>query len=305
MSPTEWPQQFFGRLYAEIYRRHLLTPERARKEAAFTAELLGLRFSRVLDLACGYGRHARFLAKTNEVWGVDRNRHYLEIARRGLKGAASRNLHRVRGDMRDIPFCDLAFDAVLLLFNSFGYFTSDQAQQVEPAPSDQPLWKLPQVFYDRQLVPEDFGIKQRHPSKSRSPVVASHGGNDENARVLREIARVLKLGAGLLLEAPNPQPLLRSISKQPRRHLVTRDYEIQEEYDWNPASGILHNRTRFQMGQRREEGEYHLRLYKRAELRALLKSERLQVVATYGNYDGQAYSAAESDIILIHAQRRR
>ena len=75
----------------------------------------------ILDLCCGPGRHSLELARRNyAVTGVDRNVTFLQQAR---KKAESEGLllEFVDEDMRN--FCrQEAFDAVLLLYTSFGYF---------------------------------------------------------------------------------------------------------------------------------------------------------------------------------------
>src|SRR5437868_6332599 len=88
--------RYFGELYGELYRQHLLEPGRSRHEAEFAARVLGPKSARVLDLAAGFGRHARILAKDNEVWALDRNADYLRTAAHGLRGVAARNLRTLQ-----------------------------------------------------------------------------------------------------------------------------------------------------------------------------------------------------------------
>ena len=79
---------------------------------------------RVLDLACGSGRHAISMARRGyrDVTGVDLSPTLLEeaeqdAARLGL------NIRFVESDMRELP--DEQFDLVANLFTSFGYFEKD------------------------------------------------------------------------------------------------------------------------------------------------------------------------------------
>src|SRR5437773_2224296 len=97
---------YFGDLYGELYSQHLLAPKRSQREAEFAARILGLKAARVLDLAAGFGRHARILAKGNEVWALDRNADYLWAAAHGLRGAAARNLRALQADMRSLPLAN-------------------------------------------------------------------------------------------------------------------------------------------------------------------------------------------------------
>jgi ubiquinone/menaquinone biosynthesis C-methylase UbiE len=81
---------------------------------------LGLRRGeRILDVPCGFGRHARMLAARGmEVVGVDLSAAMLAEARRGRRSARPRF---ERGDMRRLA-CRDEFDAVICMFTSFGYF---------------------------------------------------------------------------------------------------------------------------------------------------------------------------------------
>lgn len=94
-------------------------------EADRAIRLLGLQGGeRVLDAACGYGRHAVHLARGGlQVVGLDLNAYLLGVAveRAAEAGATARY---VRGDMRLLPFHG-AFDAAVCLGGSFGQFASE------------------------------------------------------------------------------------------------------------------------------------------------------------------------------------
>ncbi|MGI8907894.1 MAG: class I SAM-dependent methyltransferase [Candidatus Sumerlaeaceae bacterium] len=272
---------------------------RAKAEAEFSARLLKLDCCRVLDLACGYGRHARHLASNNQIFAADLNRSYLQQATQGLRDRTAANLLPIQADMRQIPFCDSTMDAVLFLFNSFGYFAGATAAQPAASPRQQ-VWKLPEVFYERQLVPSTFG--KYEPSVVTAPANPAVS-NDENGNVLGEIARVLKPGAQLLLELPNSKPLLRAVAEHPRRHIAAAGYQIEEQYEWDSAARVLHNRTRFRIRDHIEEGEYDLRLYSSKEIRGLLAGNGLSVVQVYGDYQGGKYFPANSPVLLVHARK--
>jgi len=77
--------------------------------------------AKVLDLCCGVGRHSLELARRGfHVTGVDKTAAYLETARRQAK-AEGLGIEFVQDDMRTFCRPD-AFDAVVNLFTSFGYF---------------------------------------------------------------------------------------------------------------------------------------------------------------------------------------
>jgi SAM-dependent methyltransferase len=120
---SDWFERWFGEEYLALY------PHRNEEEAGRVVALLGRhgiggRGQRVLDLACGAGRHLRGLAAGGAVVvGYDLSLALLRTASR--RGAA--NL--VRGDMRSIGVASGACDAVVNLFTSFGYFDSDEQHQ--------------------------------------------------------------------------------------------------------------------------------------------------------------------------------
>jgi SAM-dependent methyltransferase len=75
----------------------------------------------VLDFCCGVGRHSlEFARRRYTVSGIDRTRAYLERAR---AQADAEGLHAdfIESDARSFSRCD-AFDAVISMFTSFGYF---------------------------------------------------------------------------------------------------------------------------------------------------------------------------------------
>jgi SAM-dependent methyltransferase len=79
---------------------------------------------RVLDLACGVGRHSLVFAKRGfEVTGLDYSESFLREARRAARKAKQR-VDFVRGDMKrlDAHFAAEEFGLVVSLYNSFGYF---------------------------------------------------------------------------------------------------------------------------------------------------------------------------------------
>ena len=128
-SMPEWPVAFFDDDYLRIYLPQL-TPERTEAETRFIASSLGLPSGgRVLDLACGVGRHAIGMAKLgHRVTGVDFNARYLEIAAADA-GAAGVQVEWRAGDMRELGDVR-AFDAAYSYFTSFGYFSDDDNERV-------------------------------------------------------------------------------------------------------------------------------------------------------------------------------
>ncbi len=77
--------------------------------------------ARVLDLACGAGRHLDPLEEAG-LWPVGLDLSAELLRRATERGPAGRRL--VRGDMRVLPFAGGSFEAVSSFFTSFGYFST-------------------------------------------------------------------------------------------------------------------------------------------------------------------------------------
>jgi SAM-dependent methyltransferase len=92
-------------------------PAKTEEEVAFLLEHLP-GSGHVLDLACGTGRISIPLAQRGyDVAGLDLSSRVLEVAR-----VEAPELDFRQGDMRELPWADGAFDAVVNRWTAFGYF---------------------------------------------------------------------------------------------------------------------------------------------------------------------------------------
>jgi len=118
---------WFVDLFDEDYLRTLpfLTPQATQAEAEFVIDTMSLASgAQVLDVGCGYGRHAMELAARGfHVVGLDLSTPLLvrggeEAHRRGL------TINFIRGDMRELDF-ENQFDGAYCVFSTFGYFDDE------------------------------------------------------------------------------------------------------------------------------------------------------------------------------------
>ena len=118
-ATKQWYEKFFGPDYLSLYV-HEETPA----EVDAVERILRVRKgARILDLACGAGRHSVELARRGySVTGVDLSESMLRQARKAATGLARRPTF-VRADMRRLRY-DETFDAAISMFTSFGYFES-------------------------------------------------------------------------------------------------------------------------------------------------------------------------------------
>ncbi len=121
---------FFGPYYLKTYTdARILSGEQTQQEVDFLEDVLGLqKGAKILDLACGHGRHAIELARRGyKVVGQDLNSFFLEKAKESAREAGMQ-VQWVQGDMRQIPF-EGEFDAVVNMFTAFGYLETDEEDE--------------------------------------------------------------------------------------------------------------------------------------------------------------------------------
>ncbi|HEX2606176.1 MAG TPA: class I SAM-dependent methyltransferase [Flavisolibacter sp.] len=120
MTAKEWYKDWFN---SPFY--HKLYFERDEKEAQLFITRLVEHLqpppgSRMLDVACGRGRHSKFLAsKGYDVTGIDLSFDSIQYAKQFEK----ENLHFFQHDMR-LPSWVNYFDYAFNFFTSFGYFNT-------------------------------------------------------------------------------------------------------------------------------------------------------------------------------------
>jgi SAM-dependent methyltransferase len=228
--------------YMAVYHDEL-TDERSDAEVALLVELLDLdRPMQILDLACGFGRHAnRLAALGHSVTGVDLMPGFLEIARQKAAEMGVQVDYR-QGDMRQIDFVE-AFDRVLLLFTSFGYF-------------------------------ED----------------------DENVRVMENIAHALKPGGLLGFDITNRDAVAKDV---PSSHVIDRGDDLTiNRLSFDALTGRFHNRRIVVRDGVRKDKPFSIRLYNATEIRSLLNQVGLKVDKIVG-YDGQPLSVSSPGMMIV------
>ncbi len=125
MMHKSWFEEWFDSPYY-----HLLYANRSESEAESfitgIAKYLQMPAgSKVLDVACGKGRHSKTLAKLGfTVCGIDLSHNSIEEA----KQSANEQLHFAVWDMRKV-YQRNTFDYVFNLFSSFGYFDTPEEDE--------------------------------------------------------------------------------------------------------------------------------------------------------------------------------
>lgn len=233
-----WTDSYFQGLYLRLYRDRLLTLEQTEEELEMVRSAFRPQDGPLLDLSCGFGRHAIPLAREGyQIVGLDNQGLYLKEAERASRSAKSR-LAWVAGSQAALPFAANTFAGVYCLFNSWGYLGAEESRaEWRAGKRDRPLRVV----------------------------------EDPNFHVLEEVARVLRPGARLLLDLPNRPSLLRLVKQQPRLRQVAADYDIDERFCFVEEIAVLANETTFRLGREKQETGYCVRLYTRGELARWLR----------------------------------
>jgi cyclopropane fatty-acyl-phospholipid synthase-like methyltransferase len=120
---------YFDGYYKDIWRS-IIPPELTVKESEFIIEYFKLTpGKKVLDLMCGYGRHAIFLAsKGIEVTAVDNLSEYITEIRE-IKTQDNLPIKAFQTDVMQFT-TDEKFDLVICMGNSLNFFSPVEAEQL-------------------------------------------------------------------------------------------------------------------------------------------------------------------------------
>jgi SAM-dependent methyltransferase len=120
-APNHYSRQWFELFHDTI------PASRTAKEVAFICDCLPLPdFRKIADVCCGAGRHSEALARLGYcVTGLDRDAEMITKAR-NLGGAVT----YVEADIRNYAPQAAAFDAVIVMAQSFGHFDSQTNRDV-------------------------------------------------------------------------------------------------------------------------------------------------------------------------------
>lgn len=104
----------------------LQSEDSTRQNVAFLSRQLPLpRYRRILDLCCGYGRHALGLAeKGYQVTGLDRDERAIAEAEQRARTAGV-DVTYITREMREVGALPETFDAVINLWQSLSYFDDE------------------------------------------------------------------------------------------------------------------------------------------------------------------------------------
>jgi SAM-dependent methyltransferase len=214
------------------------------KEVEFLAKQLGLDApAKILDLACGHGRHANRLAELgHDVTGVDRSAGFLAIAGKDgdTKGVT---VNYMQQDIREITFA-AEFDVVIMMFVSFGYFS-----------------------------------------------------DEENFRVLQNVARALKPGGLFCLDIGNRDAFMRLFAPHAVKE-IGGDLMIDRR-SFDIFTGRLVNKRIMIRNGKRKDAPHYVRLYNYNEIQDLLARAGFEIRKVFGDLDARPLAIDAIRMVII------
>ena len=153
---SEWFKHWFNSPYYHILYQHRNEEEARKFVQTISKRLPPVSASRLLDLACGKGRHALEFARLGfQVTGADLSPASIEAA----LDSSTDNPEFVIHDMRKV-FRINYFDVIVNLFTSFGYFRTTHDHQL--AARAIALGLKPEGHFVFDFVNQSYAVQQIH-----------------------------------------------------------------------------------------------------------------------------------------------
>jgi SAM-dependent methyltransferase len=182
ISPeSEWFKDYFNHDY-QSWILETIKEELTLKQVELLERALSLQAdSKILDLFCGIGRHAIALAqKDHDVTAIDLVEDYISYIQKIAKDLP--NLRSICMDARDIEYLE-AFDAIYLMFTSFGYFSDAENEKLieKIALALKPKGRVLIDLENRDYILQHF-IHEKWRNKESGYLLERHTFNPMNSR---------------------------------------------------------------------------------------------------------------------------
>lgn len=127
--------------------------------------------------------------------------------------------------------------------------------------------------------------------------------DEENGRVLAELARSVKPGGRVLVELVNHLQVLKDL--RPKSWFRGEGCMVLEEvaYDWRTDQITNRREVYFDDGRRRTIPPFRIRAYKPCDLVRLAQAAGLRPADLAGGYDGRVFDPLESHRMVLLAER--
>ena len=245
-SSTETWDAFFSDFYLRVEAARQPDADDAAQALAAVRLAGAADGGEVLDVACGFGRHAVPLARAGyRVCGVDRSETLLAEARRRAAASGGPGPDLIQADYRELPLPDARFDAALNLYSSLGYL-----------------------------------------------------GDEGDAHMLAEVARVLRPGGRLVLETMHRDRLVQGFRERDWQ-MVGEGRLLLEQRTFDARSGVAQTtQTLIEPGGERDSRTFSLRVYSATELVAMLLGAGFEEARCLGGLDGAPFTTTTRLVIV-------
>lgn len=125
----DWWKGFFDEIYLMTDARSVCDQELTSREVSFLEEVLELKKSdRILDLCGGHGRHSLELGRKGykDLTVLDYSQYLIDFGRR-IADIEGLEVKFYRGDARSTGLKDEDYTVVIVMGNSFGYFSDEES----------------------------------------------------------------------------------------------------------------------------------------------------------------------------------
>ncbi len=122
---------------------------------------------------------------------------------------------------------------------------------------------------------------------------------DEDARVVKEVARVLTPGGAFLSDVFNADRVVATLASREEKTIAGERVSIRRRYD--PVGRRVEKEIEMGTGEERRSFRERVRAFSEDELRELHHSAGLRVVATYGDFDGSSFDRRRSPRLILLA----
>lgn len=126
----------------------------------------------------------------------------------------------------------------------------------------------------------------------------------ENVACLKEWARVLKPGSGLVMQIPNRPAMAKIAEEYVPSRMMTEGFVVSESYGYDGESKSLVGRGEWEMKGQRHAWEFAVRMYTRGELERALGKAGFDTVETAEGFCGEEFADRSSPQMVIVARKR-
>lgn len=258
----DWWRSVFNDNYLKTYID--ITPQKlTNRQIKFLIKQLGLRRGmKILDLACGYGRHSIPLAKHGlYVTGIDQSLEFIALAKKNAlsQGLDTSHISFIRGDIRNLPFKN-QFDGIISMFTSFGY-------SIDENEHTQILKNTLRALKKNGLLVLDL---------------------NNSLKIITRIATRGKIEkkTGSIVDIPRKEKLSNGIAMKTKNIFVPKTMRWQMHISWTEKG-----KTR----------NYHTdtRIFIPVEIINMLKNTGFKIQATFGDFHGSSFQFDSPRLIII------